>query len=123
MQMSTSASIEIARPREAVFDLSCACETFTKLFGSRGPVAGISVARMMDGQPLRTGARRHIEMSDGAILMEDIVAYERPSRHRYRWTQGLRPPAKFLVSAGEAEWIYGARRFDAHRLELHLRPD
>jgi hypothetical protein len=63
----------------------------------------------MDGQPLRTGARRLIEMSDGAILMEDIVAYERPSRHRYRWTQGLRPPAKFLVSAGEAEWIFTER--------------
>src|SRR5258705_2818027 len=110
MQMRTSTTIEIARPREAVFDFACACETYTKLFRPRGLVAGIAKAEMIDGAALGAGARRRIEMSDGAVLEEDVVAFHRPKRHTYRWKGGLAAPAKFLVRAGEGDWTFSDQR-------------
>src|SRR6266542_6972894 len=106
MQISTSATIEIARPREAVFDFACACETYVKLFRPCGSIAGVTAAQMIDGAPLAAGARRRMELSDGAVLEEDVVTFDRPTRHTYRWTRGLRAPGKFLVSAGEGDWTF-----------------
>jgi hypothetical protein len=106
MQLRASATIEIARPREVVFDFSCACETYVKLFRPRGPIAGVAKAAMIDGAPLAAGARRRIELSDGAVLEEDVLAFDRPTRHTYRWDRGLRAPAKFLVRAGEGDWTF-----------------
>ena len=45
-------------------------------------------------------------MSDGRIVGEELLAYDRPARHRYRW---LRPPAfpfSLLVSGGEGDWRF-----------------
>jgi hypothetical protein len=106
MQLRASATIEIARPREVVFDFSCACETYVKLFRPRGPIAGIAKAEMISGAPLAAGARRRIELSDGAVIGEDVLAFDRPTRHTYRWDRGLRAPAKFLVRAGEGDWTF-----------------
>jgi hypothetical protein len=77
MQLRASATIEIARPREVVFDFSCACETYVKLFRPRGPIAGIAKAEMISGAPLAAGARRRIELSDGAVVEEDVLAFDR----------------------------------------------
>jgi len=106
MQIRTSATIDIAGPREAVFDFACACDTYMKLFRSRGSIAGVAKAEMIDGAPLAAGARRRIELSDGAVLEEDVLAFDRPNRHTYRWSRGLRTPAKFLVRSGEGDWTF-----------------
>jgi hypothetical protein len=110
MRIKTSAAIEIARPREAVFDFACACETYVKLFRSRGPIAGITMAEMIDGATLGAGARRRIELSDGAVLEEHVVVFDRPTRHVYRWDRGLRAPGKFITRAGEADWTFSEQR-------------
>jgi Polyketide cyclase / dehydrase and lipid transport len=116
MRMRTSATIDIARPRDAVFDFACACETYVELFRPRGSVAGVAKAEMMGGVPLGAGARRRIELTDGAIVEEDVVAFDRPTRHTYRWNRGLRMPAKLLVRAGEGDWTFrdesGGTRID-----------
>ena len=109
MQITSSATINIARPREAVFDFACACETYAKLFRPLGSIAGIAKAEMIDGAPLGAGARRRIELSDGAVVEEDVVAFERPTRHTYRWNRGLSVSAKYLVRAGEGDWTFRDR--------------
>jgi hypothetical protein len=87
-----------------------------KLFRPRGSIAGITKAEMINGAPLAAGARRRIELSDGAVIEEDVVAFDRPTRHTYRWNRGLRAPAKFLVHAGEGDWTFsdqdGGTRID-----------
>ncbi len=109
MRLTTSVSIDIARPREQVFDFACAAETYVKLFRPRGPVAGVVAAEMVDGAKLATGARRRMTLSDGAVLIEEVTAFDRPMRHAYRWSGGLRAPGKFLVRVGEGEWTFAAR--------------
>ena len=89
MQISARAEEHVPRPPEHVFDFATACETFPKVLLPLGPVAGIAHADLLDGAPLRTGARRRIVLTDGSIIDEQILAFERPRRHRYRW---LNPP-------------------------------
>jgi len=96
MRLNTSATIDIAQPRDTVFDFACACETYVKLFRPRGSIAGVAAAQILDGA-LRAGARRRMTLTDGAVIDEDVVAFDRPTRHTYRWTGGLRAPARFLV--------------------------
>jgi uncharacterized protein YndB with AHSA1/START domain len=109
MRLATSATIEIAQPRERVFDFATATDTFAKIFRARGPVAAIVGAELLDGATLGTGARRRMTMGDGAVLIEEVIAFDRPSRHAYRWSGGLRAPGKFLVRTGEADWRFEAR--------------
>jgi hypothetical protein len=106
MRISTSATIEVSRPREQVFDCACACATYEKLFKARGPIAGIVKAHMIDGASPATGTRRRIELSDGGVIEESVLAWDRPARHTYRWTRGLRGVGKLLVRSGEGDWIF-----------------
>lgn len=106
MQLKTSTSITIPRPREVVFDYATLCETLVETLRPFGPVAGLAGAEMLDGRPLETGAKRRITMSDGAVLIEDILEFTRPNVHRYRWTTGLKPPFAWLVKSGEGVWIF-----------------
>jgi Polyketide cyclase / dehydrase and lipid transport len=105
MRLNTSATIDIAQPRDTVFDFACACETYVKLFRPRGSIAGVASAQILDGA-LRAGARRRMTLTDGAVIDEDVVAFDRPTRHTYRWTGGLRAPARFLVRGGEGDWTF-----------------
>ena len=118
MRLATQATIDIARPREAVFDFACACDTYVRLFRSRGPIAGVVKAEMIDGAPLAAGARRRMELSDGAVLAEEVVRFDRPRRHSYRWSGGLRAPGKLLVGSGEGDWAFheydGGTRIEWH---------
>jgi Polyketide cyclase / dehydrase and lipid transport len=112
MQMTTSATIDIARSCEAVFDFACAGETYVKLFRPLGPVAGVVSYEMMGGADVAVGARRRMTLTDGAILDEDVIAFDRPTRHTYRWSRGLRGIGRLLVRGGEGDWIFTAH--DGH---------
>jgi len=106
MEISASATIEIARPREAVFDFACSNDTYERLFRKRGPVAGVVKATMADGAAPADGARRRIELSDGSVVDEIIVSWDRPARHTYRWSGGLKGLGGMLVRSGEADWTF-----------------
>ena len=89
MQISARVEEHVRRPPDEVFDFATACETFPRVLLPLGPVAGIAHADMLDGSPLCAGARRRIVLTDGSIIDEEILAFDRPVRHRYRW---LNPP-------------------------------
>jgi len=82
MEISASATIEIARPREAVFDFACSNDTYERLFRKRGPVAGVVKATMADGAAPADGARRRVELSDGSVVDEIIVLWDRSLESR-----------------------------------------
>ena len=109
MQLTTTARIDVGKPRDEVFDFACSCETYVKLFRPRGMIAGVIAAEMIDGMPLAAGARRRMTLSDGAVIDEDVVTFDRPNRHVYRWSRGLRGLGKLIVRSGEGDWTFTGR--------------
>ena len=55
---------------------------------------------------MQRGARREIKLTDGAVLTEEILEHDVPTRHRYKWTSGLKPPFAWLVRSGEGTWTF-----------------
>lgn len=106
MKLSTAASITIAKPRQQVFDFCTNNDTFERLLRPLGPIAGIAKAELRDGQTLRTGARRTITMTDKTVLEEEILDYTPPTRHEYRWSEGVKPPFSWLVRSGTGCWDF-----------------
>lgn len=106
MQIEVRAAIDVARPPEEVFDFAVACETFPRILHKLGPIPAITHLEMLDGRPLETGARRRVELGDGSVLLELIVALERPRRHRYRWLGPPAAPFNLLVRVGEGDWLF-----------------
>jgi uncharacterized protein YndB with AHSA1/START domain len=116
MKLCTTASITVAKPRAQVFEFCTKNDTFERLLRPLGPIAGIRKAELHAGQTLQPGARRTITMTDGSVLEEEVLDYTPPSRHRYRWTEGVKPPFSWLVKSGTGCWdfseIDGGTRVD-----------
>lgn len=106
MRIETSAEIEVAKPPELVFDFAVACESFPRVLLPLWPVPGITGAEMLDGAEPKPGARRRIQLSDGSSVEEELLAFDRPIRHRYRWTEPPAPPLGWLVRSGEGDWTF-----------------
>jgi hypothetical protein len=71
-----------------------------------GPLPGVASAKMRDGGEPRVGALREIGLSDGTSVEEELLALERPTRHRYRWTRPPAPPLGWLVRNAEGDWRF-----------------
>lgn len=123
MKLTARASVEIPRPADRVFDFATSCEGFPRFIWAFGPIPRITRAEMVGGQSPEAGAQRHIHMTDGNVVEEELLAYDRPSRHHYRW---LKPPAfpfSLIVRTAEGDWrfttIKGATRIEwAYSFEL-----
>lgn len=116
MKVTTATSIIIPGPREEVFDFACANDTYERNLQRHGLIAGVMKAEMFDGHVLATDAWRRVHLTDGIVLEELILAYDRPSKHQYRWTGGLKAPNSWLVRSGEGCWDFreadGGTRID-----------
>jgi uncharacterized protein YndB with AHSA1/START domain len=108
MKLTEHASVEIPRPVEQVFDFATSCEGFPRFIWAFGPIPGITRAEMLGGLAPKAGAERHIHMTDGNVVEEELLAYDRPSRHSYRW---LKPPAfpfSIIVRTAQGDWRFTA---------------
>lgn len=108
MKLSRHVSVEIPRPADQVFDFATSCEGFPRFIAAYGPIPGITRAEIVGGGTPQTGVERHIHMTDGNVVEEELLAYDRPSRHHYRW---LNPPAfpfSLIVRTGEGDWRFTA---------------
>ncbi len=123
MKLTARASVEIPKSAELVFDFATSCEGFPRFIWAFGPIPGITRAEMVGGQAPAAGVERHIHMTDGNVVEEELLTYDRPSRHRYRW---LKPPAfpfSLIVRTAEGDWRFtatdGGTRIDwDYRFEL-----
>ncbi|HVP68344.1 MAG TPA: SRPBCC family protein [Anaeromyxobacteraceae bacterium] len=106
MKVCVRAQVEVPRPRDEVFDFATSCEALPRFLKAEVPVPGIARAELIEGPRMRKGTRRRISLTDSTWLLEEIVAHERPGRHRYRWV--TRPPLPFglIVGGGEADWSF-----------------
>ena len=120
MNVTSSASITIPRARESVFELSTKNETYERALLPYGPVAGVAESKLLEGRALQRGARREIKLTDGAVLTEEILEHDVPTRHRYKWTSGLKPPFAWLVRSGEGTWTF-SEVAEGTRIDWSLR--
>jgi hypothetical protein len=106
MNLSTRASIDVPKPVEEVF--SVACEGMPRFLHAVGPIPGIVGAEIEGGGVLESGADRKVHMSDGSVIEERVLDYERPRVHRYVWRNSPPPPFSWFVKTGEANWTFAA---------------
>ena len=106
MKITARASVDVPRPIEEVFDFATACDGFPRFLFPLGPLPGIRSSRMLDAPAPKTGARREVVMTDSSRLEEELLAYDRPSRHRYRWLNRPARPFSWLVRGGEGDWSF-----------------
>ena len=114
MKVSARAAFEVARPIEAVFDLATACDGFQLFLFPFGPLPGVAGSRMIDAPEPVTGGKRDVVLTDGSTVHEILLAFDRPSRHRYRWLEPPAPPFSWVVKGGEADWAFSATPGGTH---------
>jgi hypothetical protein len=106
MNVTTSASITIPRARETVFELATQNDTYERALLPYGPIAGVVEVQLVEGGALQRGALREAWLTDGSVLVEEILEHDVPTRHRYKWTGGLKPPIAWLLRSGEGTWTF-----------------
>lgn len=106
MQLRTQAAVDLAAPRDAVFDHVTADRAMETLFVGYGPIPRVLRAEMVGGRAMGEGAVRRVHMSDGSAVDEEIREHARPQRHRYRLVSGIKPPLALLVKWAEGDWKF-----------------
>ena len=112
MRVTARAAIEIARPREAVFDAATDPANLPKIFRKVGPIPAVEAVEM-EG-PSAAGAQRRVKMSDRSVMGEEITELERPVAYRYRWLNPPAAPFSLLVRTGDSDWRFAAAGGGTH---------
>jgi hypothetical protein len=116
MFLDAHAAITVPGPAEAAFDLAVDAAGFHRFMGRLGPIPGVVKAAVIGTGPLVPGLRRRLEMTDGTVVLEEIVEHRRPSLHAYRWVRAPAPLFSLLVATGASTWTFisedGATRVD-----------
>jgi hypothetical protein len=106
MKISARQSFIIGKPRADVFEVAVACDTYPRVLHKLGPIPGIARCEMIDGRPLEPGACRRVVMTNGSVLNEELLAFTRPTEHRYIWRSGLRGPFAKMIRSCEGRWLF-----------------
>lgn len=106
MRITTVREIEIGAGPEVVFDLAASVEGFARFVKPSGPIPGVVSGQMIGGAVPAAGARRVLQMSDGSTVEEEILAFERPGLHHYRWANPPAAPLSWLVRGAESRWVF-----------------
>ena len=107
MKLQAKASRVLQGSCQEVFDFATNNATYERTLNRKlGPIAGIERAEMHMGHRLEAGAARSIVMNDGTRIEETILEHDPPRRHRYRWTEGPKPPTAWIVKSGTGTWDF-----------------
>jgi hypothetical protein len=106
MRLDARARIELTVTPEEAFDLAADMRNFARLIRPRGIIPGISGAEMVAGALPVAGSRRLIKLTDGNVVEEEILAFDRPSQHRYRWVHPPALPFGLIVRSAEGTWTF-----------------
>ena len=104
MKLRTHAETVVLRAPAAAFDHATAGATLVRIAKALPPIPGITGVEV-EGE-LRTGAVRHVRMTDGSVVDEDILAHDAPTTHRYRWQKKPAFPFSLMVATGEGVWTF-----------------
>jgi Polyketide cyclase / dehydrase and lipid transport len=108
MLVKTNALVEIAASPEVVFDFVASLSNVPKSFRGFGPIPAIIQAEMADGGEMREGGVRQIKHSDGSMIDEEIITFNKPERQTYRLVRGFKFPISLLIESGGGDWKFTA---------------
>jgi len=106
MHIHTEASVFVPRPPGASFDVAFDEATLPHVLKAAAPIPGVVRAEIDGGGPMRPGARRRATMTDGSVMVEEILSHERAREHRYRWSSKPSAPLPLLIKNAEAAWTF-----------------
>jgi hypothetical protein len=107
MKVVTRAEVLVPKPPQVVFDYTFVTETFQRLLAQKGPIPGIRAIDLHEGATaVAVGVRRSVSMTDGSVILEEIVKHDPPREHAYRWLNRPAPPFSLLVAGGETTWSF-----------------
>jgi hypothetical protein len=109
MQLHTVAKVSIPRPVEQVFDFAVACDNFARMMQPLPPIPGVAGCELIDAAEPATGVQRRVTMTDGSIVLEELLEITRPELQRYRWVNPPAFPFSLLVRGAEARWTFAER--------------
>jgi carbon monoxide dehydrogenase subunit G len=105
MEVSTSAVIEIERPREELFARLNDADELPNFILPKGPIPGIKKAYVVGGGELKKGAIRRLVMTDGVPLDEEFLEFEPPRKVHYA-LKGFRGPLSLIAKQCEGQWVF-----------------
>ena len=108
MQVQSRAEVIIPGTPDQTFDAAVAAGMLPRILRPAGILPGVQNAEIEGGGPLRTGSRRRVTMSDGSIVVEEILTHDPPLAHRYRWLTKPKQPLPLVVRDAEALWTFEA---------------
>ncbi|WP_293349629.1 MULTISPECIES: SRPBCC family protein [unclassified Microcoleus] len=108
MLVKTNALVEIPASPEIVFDFVTSLSNLPKVFRGFGPIPAIVKAEMADGGEMREGGVRRIENSDGSVIDEEMISFQKPERQSYRLVRGFKFPISLLIESGGGDWKFTA---------------
>jgi uncharacterized protein YndB with AHSA1/START domain len=114
MALAARAEIEIPKPIGEVFDLATSCDGFPRFLLRMGPIPAVASAELVGAAEPKAGGRRRLQLGDGSTMEEEILAFDRPAHHRYRWTAPPAPPFSWLVRGAEGDWVFAPRGGGTH---------
>ena len=106
MNLSTTAVRVFPGPRDEVFATCTDTALIVECFQDYGPIPGVTAVSLQEATELAEGVRRRITTSDGVSMTETVLAFERPSVHRYHWGGELEPPFAWLVAGATGDWVF-----------------
>lgn len=106
MKITALAAIDIPAPVERAFAVATDQERLAQLLLPLGPIPGVLGVELVDAPAPAPGVRRRVRMSDRTEVLEEVLAFDPPHRHRYRWVNPPAFPFSLLVSGGEADWVF-----------------
>ena len=105
MDVRLEAEIEIAAKPAAIFDAVNDADGAPRIYAGHGPIPGVTAMRYEgDGKP-RLDAVRKVHTSDGNVLEEKLVVYDRPRAHSYT-LGGFTLPFSLLIRQARADWRF-----------------
>ena len=124
MHLDTRIELIVDYPPEQVFDLAGDYRNFPRTIAKTALVPGVVSAEPLPGSPERgLGSRRRLALTDGSFMEEEVIAFERPREHTYRWLKAPPMPIALIVRGAQGSWRFtpdprGTRIEWSYRFEL-----
>ena len=106
MKIKSFALITIEnKTTEEVFDFACKTTNLAKVFHGYGPIPGIKNAEIENKGEVKEGSKRITYQTDGSVLTDEIMEFERGKKQAYKVT-GFKAPNSFIIDYCFSEWLF-----------------
>jgi hypothetical protein len=104
MIVTTVATADTRASAASVFDVANDMEHIADAFVSFGPLPGVTKCEVAGGGPLELGKTRRVFLTDGHVVEEKMLLFDRPRAFSYT-LRGIAKPFSWLVTHGKADWM------------------